>query len=284
MSREPESQSNSIASSYRLPTIWMSLASATAVLAGAGSIAGLLMSNRIYGQEMTDLFNAGIAQDLVNLFLVAPLMLIMVVRAFRGSIRSGLCLIGFLAFTSYNYTIYAFTIHFGPLFLVWVAVLGLSLFAFLGSLLALFSTTELKDRFAGIGVRFPGWFLITAAVLFTLLWLSEIVPDLLAGRPSTSAAIWKVPSNPVHILDLAFFLPAVFAAGVLLLRRSHIGFAAAAGSLIFLGLTSLPILVTPFVAQVRGGHPNWSVMAPISLIAVVSFMALWRFLHGMRPI
>jgi hypothetical protein len=54
---------------------------------------------------------------------------------------------------------------------------------------------------------------------FTLLWLSQIVPDLLAHRPSTSASQWNVPTNPVHVLDLAFFLPAAAASGVLLLRR-----------------------------------------------------------------
>lgn len=31
-------------------------------------------------------------------------------------------------------TIYVFAIHFGPLFLLWVAVLGLSLFAMIGTM------------------------------------------------------------------------------------------------------------------------------------------------------
>jgi hypothetical protein len=46
-------------------------------------------------------------------------------------------LAGLLAFTVYNYAIYTFTIHFGPLFLVWVAVLGLSVFALIGGLATL---------------------------------------------------------------------------------------------------------------------------------------------------
>lgn len=121
-----------------------------------------------------------------------------------GSLRSWLCLIGFLAFTAYNYAIYAFSIHFGPLFLLWVAVLGLSVFAAAGALARLLRP--------GVGAlsrrqpaRLPAWFLIALGVIFALLWLSQIVPDLLAGRPSTSAATWDVPTDPVHVLDLAFF-------------------------------------------------------------------------------
>jgi hypothetical protein len=115
------------------------------------------------------------------------------------------------------------------------------------------------------------------------LWLSEIVPDLLAGRPSTSAAIYDVPTNPVHVLDLALFVPAVCASGLLLLRRHRIGYASAPGSLIFLGLTCLPILVIPFVAQARGDAPGWVIVVPIGIVATATLVVIWRLLHAMRP-
>jgi hypothetical protein len=204
------------------------------------------------------------------------------VRASRGSLRSWLCLIGFLAFTAYNYAIYAFSIHFGPLFLVWVAILGLSVFAVAGSLVGLVRA-GVGASFVSPAVRLPAWFLISVAAVFALLWLSEIVPDLLAGRPSRSAVTWDVPTDPVHVLDLALFLPAVCASGALLLRRHRTGYASAPGSLIFLCLTSLPILITPFVAQGRGDTANWVIFLPIGLIAAVTLAMLWRFLHAMKP-
>jgi hypothetical protein len=85
-----------------------------------------------------------------------------------------------------------------------------------------------------------------------LLWLREIVPDLLSRRPSTAAAQWDVPTSPVHVLDLAFFLPTAATSGVLLLRRHRRGYATAAAQLTWLALTCLPILVTPLVAYARG--------------------------------
>ena len=170
------------------------------------------------------------------------------------------------AFTVYNYAIYAFSIHFGPLFLVWIGVLGLSIFALLGSL-ATVDTSAIKACFAGRPLRWPGWFLIVVAALFTLLWLSEILPDLLAQRPSRSASQWNVPTSPVHVLDLAFFLPAAATTGVLVLGRHRWGYATVAGQLTWVALTCLPIMVTPLVADARGHQPGWAVIVPIGVDA-----------------
>ena len=265
-----------------LSPVWARLSVTTALLAAAGSVVGLLGQEHIYGRETPELHNAAIAQDLVNLFLVAPLILFLAFRASQGSRQSWLCLTGFLAFTAYNYAIYTFSIHFGPLFLLWVAVLGLSVFAAAGSLAGLIRPGG-GAPVAGPAARLPAWFLIAMAVLFALLWLSEIVPDLLAGRPSTSATTYDVPTNPVHVLDLALFVPAVCASGLLLLRRHRIGYASAPGSLIFLGLTCLPIIVMPFIAQARGDAPGWGILVPISIIATATLIVLWRLLHTMRP-
>ena len=105
------------------------------------------------------------------------------------------------------------------------------------------------------------------------------MPDLLAGRPSTSATVWDVPTNPVHVLDLAFFLLAACLSGVLLLRHHWLGYGTAGGQLVWLELTCLPILVTPFIANLRGDSPQWSVMAPIGFKALATLTVLWRVLR-----
>lgn len=129
--------------------------------------------------------------------------------------------LGCLGFTVYNYVIYTFSVHFGPLFLLWVAVLGLSTYALIGGL-ATVNAARIKARFGPQTLRGPGWFLVAVAVLFALLWLREIVPDLVGGVPSRSASDWRVPTNPVHVLDLAIFLPAAATSGILLLRRHRL--------------------------------------------------------------
>lgn len=286
MVKSGEGQSASAAPSYdrhsgadgRLPRIWVGLSASAVLLSIIGCIVGLLAPSSIYGEETTALADAATAQDLVGLVVVGPLLLILGVVGARGSLRAWLSWLGLVSFTAYNYAIYTFSVHFGPLFLVWVAVLGLSLFALIGGFTAL-DASVLRARLAGSPARLLGWYLIVVATLFILLWLSEIVPDLLADRGSTSAADWDVPTNPVHVLDLAFFLPAVVVSGVLLLRRHWFGYATVAAQLVFLGLTCLPVLVTPGVAQARGHTVSWLVMLPIGVLALATLIVLWRFLR-----
>ncbi|MDK1360199.1 hypothetical protein QNO00_07955 [Arthrobacter sp. zg-Y1219] len=257
--------------------MWLSVSAG--LLAFTGSLLSLFQPAEVYGRETDELINAALAQDVVNALLVSPLLVILALLARRGSITSWLTLMGFLGFTVYNYSIYAFSIQFGPLFLVWVAVLGLSAFALAG---ALASAVPEVTHIAGTSSLFPGWVLIATSVLFTLLWLSEIIPDLIAGFPSTSASSWNVPTNPVHVLDLALFLPAVLMSGVLLLRGQTWGWATAAGSLAFLGLTALPILVTPVVSLLRGSPPGWPVMLPMGLLCFILWAAFFRQLRLAR--
>ena len=257
-----------------LPRPWWWLTLSVALLAAAG----LLAADRIYNQETSVLFDQATAQDVVTLLPVAPLLAFLAVSARRGSLSAFLCLPGLLAFTVYNYAIYAFSIHFGPLFLVWVAILGLSIFTLVGAL-ATADMPAIKQRFAGRAMPRPAWFLIVVAVLFVLLWLSEIVPSLLAGDPSRSARDWNVPTNPVHVLDLAFFLPAAVTSGILLLRRRPLGYATAAGQLVWIALTCVPILITPLVANARGHAPGWAVTLPIGVLLLATLAVLGRLLQ-----
>lgn len=261
-----------------LSVLWAWLAFLVAIFAAASSVVGLLGAGRVYGKETDALADAAIAQDIVTLLVVVPVLVFLSVRARRGSLPAFLCLPGVLAFTVYNYVIYTFSIQFGPLFLVWVATLGLSVFALVGGL-ATADLEAIKRRFSGRTLGGTAVFLIVVSALFALLWLSEIVPDLLAGDPSRSASDWRVPTNPVHVLDLSFFLPAVFLSGVLLARRHPFGYATAAGQLVWLALTCLPILVTPLVANNRGHSVSWVVMLPIGVLLGAILGVLGRFLQ-----
>jgi hypothetical protein len=83
----------------------------------------------------------------------------------------------------------------------------------------------------------------------------------------------------VHVLDLAIFLPAVIAIGRLVLLRRPTGLALAPAAVVFLVMTGLPILVTPFVTAARGGEPAWQVMGPVGVITAVGVGVLVALLR-----
>ena len=113
------------------------------------------------------------------------------------------------------------------------------------------------------------WFLIVTGLLFALLWLSEDVPALLAGKTPQSVLDMGIPTNPVHILDLSFFLPAVLITGWMLLRRRPLGYTLALGFIVFLILTGIPILITPVVQASRGQAAGWGAALPIGTLTVL---------------
>jgi len=254
---------------------------AAAVIAAAGSIAGLVATGSIYGRETAAFQDQAIAQDIVNVAVVSVAIIVLAVLARRGSLTAWLAWLGAMAFTVYNYVIYTLSIHAGPLFLVWVTVLGLSLYALIGGIAAL-DPRSVGARFGSAPRRTVGWFLIIVSVLFCGLWLTDIVPALLSGQVPAGARDLGLPSSPVHVLDLAFYLPATFAAGVLLLRNRAWGYVLAPALLGFLALTGLPIMVTPFVASQRGHTAAWAVLAPIAAITVITAGLLIRLLSAMR--
>ncbi len=262
---------------------WLLLSMAAAVLAGVGNVVGLTVE-RIYAPETVDWQGQALAQDLVGLVVVVPAVLITAIATRRGSLRAYLLWVGFLTFMVYNYVIYAFGVQFGPLFNVWVAVLGASLFSLIGGLAAV-RPSAVRDHYDRTRSLAPtAWFLVGAGALFAVLWLNEIVPALLADDPLESAAEVGLPTNPVQVLDLAFFLPAVIGIGLALRRGRPFAFVTAPGLLVFIAVTGLPILATPFVHVVRDETAEWGPFGPIAVLTVVTVVVTVRLLARVHEV
>ena len=114
---------------------WLWLSIAAALLAVVGSVIALAVDSIYAGLTPTFLPQA-LAQDIANLAVASPALVLLAALALRGSLRAYLLWLGVLTFTIYNYVIYAFSIPFGPLFLPWVAVLGLCIYALIGGVSA----------------------------------------------------------------------------------------------------------------------------------------------------
>jgi hypothetical protein len=251
--------------------VWLSIAAA--LLAIAGSVVGLTQSS-IYARLTPVFLPQALAQDVANLAIASPAMLILAALALRSSLRAYLLWLGVVTFTVYNYFIYTFSVPFGPLFLLWVAVLGLCIYALIGGV-ASADHQAVRRRFASRRpVQVVAWLLIVTAVFFGFVWLSEVIPALLAGRMPQTVTDMALPTNPVHILDLAFFLPAAVATGVMLLKQRPLAYTLAPGMIVFLILTGVPILLTPVVQSVRGQAAAWGVVGPIGTLTAVLFVVL----------
>ena len=275
---------NNVPSQAHIPPVrlWLWLSIAAALLAVSGSIIALSVRT-IYAGLTPAFLPQALAQDIANLAVVSPVWLILAALALRGSLRAYLLWLGVLTFTAYNYVIYTFSVPFGPLFLLWVAVLGMSLFSLIGGVTAVGHGAVAASFTSRRATAVVAWILIITAALIGVLWLSEDVPALLSGTRPQSLVDMDLPTNPVHILDLGLFIPAVIATGILLIKGKPLSYTVAPACLVLLILTSLPILLTPAVQSWLGETAAWGLMVPIGVLTVALLMLLVWLLSTMRP-
>jgi hypothetical protein len=191
-----------------------------------------------------------------------------------GALWAYLAWIGLLGYSVYTFAIYAFAVHFGPLFLLYVAVFGLSIYALVVGLSRL-DYERVKESFsARVARRSASYLLMAIGGFFYLVWLWAVVPALVAGRVPDDLVKAGLLLNPVHVLDMAVFLPAMLLAGALLLRRRAMGYVLAAFTI------SLGIITIQPVSAVRGETPAWGVGAAVAALAVVELVTLIRFLRA----
>ncbi len=171
------------------------------------------------------------AGDVVTLGLGLPLLVLSVLLYRKGSLRGALLLAGTLGYFLYTYAAMSFQAAYNPLFLVYVALFSLSLFAFVLSLMSI-RVDELPGHFSRRLPRRAISILLFAIGAFLLLaWLGgRIVPALLNGKPP-----FGLESNTtlvIQALDLGLLVPLAFVGGVLLLKERPFGYLLAAVALI----------------------------------------------------
>lgn len=260
---------------------WLWFSWPIAILAISASIAGVFI-DRPYANETPNWEGQAIGQDLVNLAVAYPALLILAVVAKRGSLSSFLAWTGVLAYSVYTFAIYSFAINFGPLFLVYVTVFGLSAYALFGGLVSL-DADWVKAQFSKQTPRRPtAILLIMIGIMFYLLWLSEILPATLSDGVPPSLRDAGLATNPVYVLDMALLLPAAILSGVLLLRSRPFGFILAPVILTALTPIALGIVAAMVVLGQRGEPAPLGVTLAVGAIAALQLVVLVRFLRGIR--
>ena len=261
-------------------TIWLWLTAPTAVLTAIAAGVGFFIED-LYRDTLLNAAQA-VGQDLITLIVALPVLVISTILAVRGSRRAHLVWLGVLVYLVYTYMMYALAIQFNPLFLVYVALLGCSLYALIGGLV----TTDfagIKARFSrGTPVKAVSIFLAVVALLFYFMWLSEDVPALIAREVPQGVIGSEAPTDITHVLDMAWILPAMVLTAIWLWRGRALGYALAGILLSFLSLLVLAIM-SIMVFEVLYGLAAAVGMAAIfgGIFAISLGMLVW-YLRGVR--
>ncbi len=159
--------------------------------------------------------------DFITLTVGLPLLIISTVLAFRGSLRGRLLLTGTLGFFLYTYMSMSMLTAYNNLFLVYVCLFGMSLYAFILSMLS-FDLADLPAHFSPNlpGKTMAGLMFLVGAFL-TLAWLGRILPPLLQN---STPALENTTTLVIQAMDLVLIVPLAVLSGILLLKRSAWGY------------------------------------------------------------
>lgn len=206
--------------------------------------------------------------DLVTLVVAVPLLIYAIVSYQRGSLRGGLLLTAMLSYCLYYAASMAFGAFYNILLLVYTAALGVSLNAFILTVLAVDRQTLARRIAVTMPRKAIGRFLIAAGIIVAMVWLSGIIPSLISGEaPAVAGHYTTIITYP---LDLGLIAPYAVVAGVLVLRRAPIGFVFAAPMLVLCALIGL-VVVAQTVFQLKAGV---QLTAGEAIIYVVSFLSM----------
>ncbi|WP_139003399.1 hypothetical protein [Arthrobacter crystallopoietes] len=232
-----------------------------AVLVTLASLLGLLASWP-YKEETGNWVLQARGQDLGNLVAVVAL-LVGAVRMRAGSLGAMQLWVGTLFYLLYAYIVYSFAVHFGRLFLVYVAILGLVFY----TLIAALPTRERPAAYPrGTARVFAAWVLIGTGALFALLWLSELIPATVSGQAPPSQQAAGLIVNPIHVIDLSVVLPGMITIGILALRGNRTGLFLTAPALVFSVLMGSSIIAAMILIVMSG---DTSGLVPLVMVSVV---------------
>lgn len=280
---------------------WIVALSATAaVLAAVASAAGVFMrgdlSTRAFvsvrGEQVDVLttgvyrFNGiniaaeGVGWDAVTLFLVVPALIITLPWLWRGSLRATLVATGVLTYLLYQYFEYATFLAYGPLFLLYVLIVAVSVSG-IALLVGGIDLAQLSERFTP---RFPrramvglGLFM---ALLLTGMWLPLVGRTL---RSDVVAELYGGTTLVVQAFDLGLLVPLGMFTAIAVYRRLPIGYLLASVVVVKAIAMATAIVAMLLVESAATGVVALPPIAMFATIALVSTIVAARVYSSIEP-
>jgi len=161
---------------------------------------------------------------LVLLLVAVPALTLSMVFAARGSARAVIVWLGAVSYIVYNSVLFLFATPFNNLFLLYVAMLSLSLWS-MAAVLHAIDVPKFAKRFSErLPARAIAAYLLVIVCLNALAWLWQVVPGMLSTTSPRFIDGTGLQTNPVYVQDLAVCLPLMGIAAVWLWRRTSWGY------------------------------------------------------------
>lgn len=250
------------------------------VLALIASAGGLLRED-LY-RDNTFVTTTWLGNDAVTLFLAIPILVAAMLFSQRGSLRAQLIWLGALDYMLYNYAFYLFGAAFNAFFLIYAALLGLSIFALIFGLVNLNVVEILQQFHARTPVKWIGGYFLFVAAGLSLIYVAQSITFIATGQLPAIVTITGHPTNVVFALDLTLLIPWLVVGAVWLIKRNPWGYIIA-GILSVKGPLYTLILGLNSVLVMNAGLTETSEMPIWGTLTVLGLVAGALLFGNMRP-
>jgi len=235
-----------------------------------------------YDSDTASMAAQGMGQDMVDLFLVVPLLIISLILVHRNVKAGWFLLTGSVFYTLYSFFIYAFGVYFNQLFLLYCIIIGLALYTFIFILYEM-NRMDIQGWFSdNVPDRLIGYYFILVAVVFHALWLKDTLPAVLNDTVPASVSDYELLVNPVHVLDIGIALPGLIITAVMLMKNLRLGYILTPTLLVFIILLAIALIGMTLMLQVKEISDETSVAGIFAVMAVISIGFLLMFLSKME--
>jgi hypothetical protein len=217
--RSPRFARKAVIVQPRLATVFSAIIAVLASVSSAGGLfwAGLYRDNRL----VTAAFRGN---DLVTLLVAVPGLVIGLLLARRGSRRGQLIWMGMLAYMLYNYVFYLYGAVFNRFFLLYVALVSLSIVTLIISVFNLDAEGVSQAFDAKTPVKWIAGYMVVFALLLGGMWIAMSLSFVASGQVPAPITQTGHPTGVVFATDLSLLVPGLLAGGLLLCRRRPWGF------------------------------------------------------------
>ena len=249
------------------------------------SVRGLpyeVAANGVYAYNAHQVVAEGVGWDLFTLVVIVPALLLTALFVARGSFRSELLATGLLGYTFYMYFEYSVTWAFGPLFLLHVAIAGLSLIGIVWLVSAFAPVAASLEVAPGFPSRAWAALALAMAGLLGLMWAGRIF-QALGSTGDADSMLAGGTTLTVQAIDLVLVLPMLAISAIAALRRSVVGELVAAVVVVTFVAMAAAIDAMLLSAGVINGEFQWPPIAIFGAASVAGLVIGWRMYFVLAP-
>ena len=234
-----------------------------------------IAANGVYAYNSHQVVAEGVGWDAFTLIVIVPALLIAALFVVRGSLRGRLLASGLLGYLFYMYFEYSVTWAFGPLFLLHVAIAGLSLGGMVWLISDLAPAAATLEPAPGFPSRSWAALALAMAGLLELMWAGRIF-QALGSTAGTDSMLAGGTTLTVQAIDLVLVLPTLVISAIAALRRTVAGELAAAVVVVVFVAMAAAIDAMLLSAGLINGEFEWPPIAIFGAAALAGLIIGWR--------